>query len=60
MDDTQRLVMAGLARAFLDSKLTRTESFFRAEDLEVDDPVSLPEGNVVKITIEYVAEAEVM
>ena len=58
MYDSFRLVLAGAARDFLEGGVTRSRYYFRADDLEVDDPVTLPNGKVILVTFEYIDEPD--
>jgi hypothetical protein len=54
-----RHVLAGIAYSFSQDILSQSCHYFTEDDLSLDDEVKLPEGKVVKVTIEYVNESEI-
>jgi len=58
MHESIRLILAGVVRQFVIDEAVKSTHYFREDDLAGDDPVALPPGRIIKVTIWYVDEDE--
>jgi hypothetical protein len=54
--EANRLVLAGVARDFVEDGATKSEHFFSKDDIAGEDPVKLPKGMQVRVRFDYFPE----
>jgi hypothetical protein len=60
MDEIMRMVYRAIALDFFASGNTKNRKYIHEAEVQGDDPVAFPKGKVVKITVQYINEEDIV